>query len=364
MADRQGTLWPLAPHTAAKHTILAAYLGAWFPILARWNSRVVFVDGFAGPGEYEGGEPGSPIIALEAAINHKSNLSDCELIFTFVERDRDRYRHLERLLKSREARGGIPSHVVWSAIHGEFDTVIDEALDGLEGRPLAPAFVMIDPFGPSGVPYDLIRRLAGYERTELLVSFMYESISRWLMQPEFEKHLDSLYGCPEWRDADGMEATAKRQFLHDLYRRQLEDAGMPIVKSFQMLDKGGRTEYFLFFATHHPKGWSAMKDAMWRVDPSGAYRFSDATDPAQQTLFQPEPDYVQLRQLIEGEFAGSSARIEDIEAFVDAGSFRVAHLRKNVLVPMEDAGELTILSERRRARSYPPGTVIEFPSDS
>src|SRR5438876_94766 len=78
-------LWVRKPHTAAKHSILRHYLEAWFPKLA-WTSRVFFVDGFAGPGEYAGGEPGSPIIALNAAVQHKGDLSKCELLFMFVER--------------------------------------------------------------------------------------------------------------------------------------------------------------------------------------------------------------------------------------------------------------------------------------
>ena len=46
------TIWPLEPHTAAKHEILRRHLGAWFPIMCSWNRRLVFVDGFAGPGQY------------------------------------------------------------------------------------------------------------------------------------------------------------------------------------------------------------------------------------------------------------------------------------------------------------------------
>ena len=59
------TVWPLEPHTKAKHEILRRYLGAWFPILTSggWNRRVIFLDGFAGPGRYSACEPGSPIIA-------------------------------------------------------------------------------------------------------------------------------------------------------------------------------------------------------------------------------------------------------------------------------------------------------------
>jgi hypothetical protein len=45
--------WPLDPHTLAKHEILRRYLYAWFPIMSCYNGRLVFLDGFAGPGAYE-----------------------------------------------------------------------------------------------------------------------------------------------------------------------------------------------------------------------------------------------------------------------------------------------------------------------
>src|SRR5437868_3544213 len=66
VADPDETLWPLEPHTLGKHLVLRAYLDAWLPIMARWNGRILFIDGFAGPGEYSTGEDGSPIIALKA----------------------------------------------------------------------------------------------------------------------------------------------------------------------------------------------------------------------------------------------------------------------------------------------------------
>ena len=62
MSKPLGTVWDLEPHTAKKREILSRYFQAWLPILARWNSRVLYIDGFAGPGEYSKGEDGSPVI--------------------------------------------------------------------------------------------------------------------------------------------------------------------------------------------------------------------------------------------------------------------------------------------------------------
>jgi three-Cys-motif partner protein len=87
------TIWPIERHTSAKHQILRKYLDAWFPILGTFNKRVVYVDGFAGPGRYTGGEPGSPIVALEAALTHQAKLPG-ELVFLFIEKDTARADHL------------------------------------------------------------------------------------------------------------------------------------------------------------------------------------------------------------------------------------------------------------------------------
>lgn len=99
MSDKIGVIWPLEPHTEAKHDILRYYLGAWFPILATTRRRLLYVDGFAGPGEYEGGKDGSPIIALKVASDHvlKSKLqrSGMELVFLFIEEDAARFQNLE-----------------------------------------------------------------------------------------------------------------------------------------------------------------------------------------------------------------------------------------------------------------------------
>ena len=64
------TVWDIEPHTAKKHEILRRYFQAWLPILGRYNSRLLYVDAFAGPGEYSKGEDGSPLVILKAARDH------------------------------------------------------------------------------------------------------------------------------------------------------------------------------------------------------------------------------------------------------------------------------------------------------
>ena len=74
---------------------------AWLPIMARSNERVQgFVDAFAGPGEYKGGEPGSPLIALRTFMQHRAfDQLNGRILFKFIEKEADRVNHLLSVLK-------------------------------------------------------------------------------------------------------------------------------------------------------------------------------------------------------------------------------------------------------------------------
>ena len=70
MVDKDSIIWPAAPHTLAKHTVYRQYLSKWMPIMVHsWKGNVTYAEGFAGPGIYTGGEPGSPVIALQTLIH-------------------------------------------------------------------------------------------------------------------------------------------------------------------------------------------------------------------------------------------------------------------------------------------------------
>jgi three-Cys-motif partner protein len=46
-------LWDAEPHTLAKIEIVRRYLFLWFSILSKKSNRLVYIDGFAGPGGYK-----------------------------------------------------------------------------------------------------------------------------------------------------------------------------------------------------------------------------------------------------------------------------------------------------------------------
>jgi len=115
MSKKFGTVWDLEQHTAKKHEILRRYFQAWLPIMSKYNPRILYVDGFAGPGEYSKGEPGSPLQVLKSAIEHKYK-SEAELTCLFVEADSERYAHLNLVLEQIKPK--LPSKVIFQTVCG------------------------------------------------------------------------------------------------------------------------------------------------------------------------------------------------------------------------------------------------------
>lgn len=69
---QKSTTWELDSHSVGKHIVLKGYLDAWFPIMGSRRGRILFIDGYAGPGMYTGGEEGSPLIAIRAYKEHSA----------------------------------------------------------------------------------------------------------------------------------------------------------------------------------------------------------------------------------------------------------------------------------------------------
>ena len=365
MSTINTTLWPIEPHTEAKHEILQKYLNAWLPILTKWHGKVVYIDGFAGPGEYVGGKIGSPIIAINSVINHTIKINS-DIMMLFVEAKKDRCKHLESSVMALD----IPDNIKVKILCNEFKNVMGELLDHLEAKngALAPSFVFIDPFGFSGIPMDIIKRIMQNARCEVLITFMYDDMNRFLTIPGNEKHLDETFGSPKWRDTPPVgNSKARLQFLHNLYRDQLRSyAEIEHVHSFKMINKSNKADYFLFFGTNNITGLAKMKAAMWRIDETGSFQFSDAThNPLQGVLFETEPRFDLLKKIILNKFKGLEVRVGELEEFIITETpFLDSHYKTKILRPMEVADppeiRVKVAGSRRRGTYKDKNILIEF----
>ncbi len=360
MAAPKTTIWNLEPHTRAKHEILRRYLQAWMPILSHGGfPHVLYVDGFAGPGRYSKGEDGSPVIALRAALDQRTRLS-AKLFFLFVEIDKARAEFLQQIVDEIQRPANFRVKI---AAEQTFESASKELLDSYrsKGKSLPPTFAFIDPFGWVGVPFSAVREILKHQSCEVLVTFMYEEINRFVGHPDQESNFDTFFGTPKWRAGlELVDPRARNRFLHDLYLSQLRsDAKMMHVRSFEMRNERDVTDYFLFYATNNLTGLKRMKEAMWKVDESGEFSFSDATNENQFVLFEKEPRFNVLREQIVNRFKGREATIGEIEAFVVAETaFRETHYKSQVLRPMELASP-PLVELVRSPKGRRPGTYAD-----
>ncbi|MCY3680076.1 MAG: three-Cys-motif partner protein TcmP [Gemmatimonadetes bacterium] len=356
-------LWELEPHTVGKHLILKAYLDAWLPILGMTQGRILFIDGFSGPGKYIGGEPGSPLIALQSFRNHTANTRIGEVLFYFIDDNPSRVKHLKALIP--KAVPNLPPNCKYEIIQGKFDQEMSSALDELEKQKtsMAPAFVMIDPFGVSGTPMDVISRILSVPKCEVYISFMYSSINRFRQTPEFESHLDKLFGCRDWRDGNNLPSEERKDSFYSLYKQQLKYAGAKQVIYFELY-KGNRLIYAIFFATQSLKGCDEMKKAIWKIIPEGNYKFKGSNAEAGQLSFELQHNFQPLQDLLVSTYRLKGwVSVDEIESFLktDQTIYHSGHLKSYALKPMELNGLLEIKeSTRRRKRTYPTGTMLRF----
>jgi len=362
MADP--VIWVKDPHTDAKHRILEEYLKAWFPILSRYHKRVIYIDGFAGPGIYEAGKMGSPIIALQCLMNHSLNLCQkgTEFVFIFIESDAKRADTLREVIAKTFPK--IPDTVKIYIEHGDFETTMKGLLDTIEknNKNLAPTFAFIDPFGYSGLPLYLIKRILAFERCEVFINFAYDSVNRFIEAKDTREELfDNLFGTHEWRTIREIKDPEKRnRELTALYTKQLQTSSK-YIRSFEMENNMKKITYYLYFATNQIKGFEEMKKAMWKVDPRGLFRFADTTDAGTRFLltFEGDTKYQDQSEIIYSRFKGQTVTQLQVKNYcIEHTAFPT--FWSSSLKILEDNDQLSVTTPRKRKGTFPEGCIINF----
>lgn len=366
-------LWPLDDHTRAKHRVLRAYLDAWVPIMGQQalkvrrlgerDLRLLLVDGFAGPGRYEGGDPGSPLIMLDALTSHKalSTLGSVQFVYLFIEKDSRRAEHLQAEVE----RLALPDNVRVRIECGDFESTFCRILDEAPGvdYTLVPTFAFIDPFGYAQAPMSLAGRLLDFPRSEALFFLPLTHIARFVARQGQDEALTSLFDTEEWRAAIPLKGVERSAFLLSLFERQLMQQGqVELVRSFALRTRDGN-DYRLVFATGHRRGLEVMKRAMWSVDPDAGTLYVARTDSGQEVLFQSAVDTAPLLAELRSAFEDrwfSVAEAEDVTLF-QTPFLHDSHLKKLTLRPAEKADELHV--ERpsgRRAGTFTDDVRMRF----
>jgi len=344
-------LWPLEPATAAKHQLYKRYLDAWWPILLQpshqggsLRARVTYLDAFAGPGRYEGGEEGSPVFALRRLLEHvaanRMYLNRDRVRLLFMESNRRRYNYLRTELARKF--GDLDALPVTTLVRNAEAGIAAEGLleeTGAWGHPILAVF---DSWGNVNVPWSLIRRVAHNRSSEVIVTFG----PNWFSRREGLEplQLDIVFGGREhWQPAD-QEVRPDERWRAWLatYRDALRRAGFRYQLQFQIVPKTGQPLY-LVYGTGHEKGVEVMKDAMWQVDGTDGMRFWDprtrgAAPPGQQALFG-VGEHPELLELVMQRISAGPVTLEALGHWllVDTARWLPKHARQAVDILVSDA---------------------------
>lgn len=371
MSDTLPTTWPVQEHTLAKHAILRRYLDAWLPILSRQTQivnspkqEILYIDGFAGPGEYEGGEPGSPVIALRAALNHDKPFPR-PVRFLFIEQRPDRYRHLLTVLERFEMDLKHSRQVILDPPReGDCDEVLSDLLERHErlGASFGPALAFLDQFGYSAVSLELIAKIMRYPQCEVFSYLDFKDMNRWISDSSKASAFTRAYGGEEWREAVALPGSRRESVLLDLYKKALrERAGVRFVQSFAMFDKQGVLLYWLVFCTNNLRGLEEMKRAMWSIDEVGTFRFSDKDNPGQLRLLDESFSQEWLAEKLERDLADRRMTVEEIKLHVLEST--PCYRFKKALGMLEQRGRLFVPSPpmgRRQGSFSQDDMIVQF----
>jgi len=263
-----------------KHELLKRYLPQFGGMTGTQShdKRVVYLDGYAGEGRYENGDPASAEIALRVASYLRSR-PGLTLECFFCEPQAKSFDRLHEVVQDYLARG-VRAH----AHRGEVDGVLDQVVERAVREPL---FLFLDPCGlvlPQGRLIDVLAHQRPQKRpaTELLMNFSMMAVWRLgghIRSPKGnEKSLqrfDDVCGGTWWReyfadavasrDKDGAAEDAIEAVAAEYARRLAQRTGMLVQSVPVSHSPRKRAVYRLVFATRSQYGLWVFGDTVARA---------------------------------------------------------------------------------------------------
>lgn len=320
--------------TQVKHEILSRYLDTWGGIIlhglrnakAQRKWHFVYVDCFSFIGKYDGDkddifrlnqnlEPryGSPIIGIRALdkLALMASKYGLEIVTNsiLIEKDRKNFQQLqvtldecnfEQRVKFTAQFDKLSNHEI-SLINEDAISLVDNLIS-FTNQKYVWAFYLIDPYGPTGIPFDFIQKIICCNHHDVLINFVYEDLLR-KSGMFFNEKLESQHkGLIEnWKNAFGDEiwnnivlksfienknllqinkdssSTSiqnfttnefnKERLLTDAYCLSLHKMDPTIaikLIALQFPDKA-RTMFYLFLTTHDPTGALALNEILFKA---------------------------------------------------------------------------------------------------
>ncbi|MGK3110615.1 three-Cys-motif partner protein TcmP [Streptomyces sp. WAC05858] len=300
-----------------KHDLLKRYLPQFGGMTGTQShdKRVVYLDGYAGEGRYENGDPASAEIALRVA-SYLRNGPGLTLECFFSEPQAKSFDRLHEVVQHYLARG-VRAH----AHRGEVDGVLDEVVERAVREPL---FLFLDPCGlvlPQDRLVDVLarKRPQKWPPTELLMNFSMMAVWRLgghVRSPKGNQkslqRFDDVCGGTWWReyfadavasrDKDDAAADAIEAVAAEYARRLARRTGMLVQSVPVSHSPRKRAVYRLVFATRSPYGLWVFGDTVARARATWWETLEEREDDAlfsMASLERPDPKEVEAKAVPE-----------------------------------------------------------------
>lgn len=260
--------------TEVKHDILEKYLEPWLSKITEVESEIHYIDGFAGWGKYEDGSIGSPLIAMNTTkemIEQKHGLITQKLKSFkcyFIENDEVNYSELKNEVDRFQE--DCPPQIEAFSYNMEFADFAEQYFRQGLSNP-SPAFIFIDPFGFSGVPFEIVEKLVNLRTTgvEVFITFMSGKMAQYMENKEHEVAITEILGTNQWKELvpNDLSKNKRAERFVQIYENQLRnEAEVEYVWPFEMTEETKRQNcYYLVHATNHFEGFKLMKDIMYNA---------------------------------------------------------------------------------------------------
>lgn len=295
------------PWSERKDIILSYYLTPYLPKMSK-QGPVVIVDGFAGPGQFDDGELGSPLLIAKAVHKHNEsighNRASARASALFIESDPVLHEKLARRING----------------FGFVETMNCGFLDSIdrivECAKTNHVFLYLDPFTVSGIDSSALFRIFDFlkagQSIELLFNFNVNSLGRRACaamaldpppehgapadecEPRSTPSIDALnkiVGGEWWKSIISENipysdriAKIRGHYCRILSSRFAEVCFQDIFEHYSHVVP----KYVLIFASRHPDAFLLMNDAMCK----SREKFEEATRPSCPELFESRPETV------------------------------------------------------------------------
>ena len=352
-----------------KARIVTKYFAVWsriiMPSVERFDSKLAYIDLYAGPGRYKDGSASTPLMILQTAIAD-ARLSK-RLVTYFNDVNDSNTATLQTEIDNLPGIERLQHEPIVSC-----GAVDEDAERYFNETHLVPSFTFIDPWGYKGLSLKIVNGVIKDWGCDCVFFFNYNRINSGLSNDVVARHMEALFGSERAkrlrRRLEGLASSKRESMVLEEMTTAIKEMGGKYVLPFRFKNLRGRPTHHLLFVSKSFRGYDIMKQIMSRESstedegvPSFTYSPADASMPLLFSLNQPLSE---LRESLLETFAAQELSTLDIYQHHSVGRPFLMKNYKDVLMKMEQDGAIDVRSTKtsnRRKGTFADHLLVRFP---